>query len=230
MPPRVCLMSVPYTALDHETWYLEAEFLPAENPGHKLAIICHPHPLFGGEMHNNVVDAIFSGLSDEYNMVRFNFSGVGGSDGGHENGQGEIGQVKAVVEYTCGELVQEQSCEAWNRIHVIGYSFGAAMALPAALAMNNISSCTAIAFPFEMFSKHATESIALQAKSKASLLFLTGDADDFTPITSFNKWMTKFSGSVQSIIQGADHFFVGHERRLVAEIKKFLNSFHQDRS
>nr|MDO8085995.1 alpha/beta fold hydrolase [Candidatus Sigynarchaeum springense] len=222
MPLRATLMAIPYTALNGERWFMEAEFLPAERRGEELAIICHPHPLFGGEMHNNVVDGLFRGLSSEYATVRFNFSGVGGSDGAHEKGDGEVGQVKAVVDHMCGEFVREKSCGAWNKVHVIGYSFGAAMALPAALASEQVSSCTSISFPFEMFSKHAVESAALQAKKKAPLLFLTGDADDFTPIKTFKQWVAKFPGSVQCIIQGADHFFGGHERRLVDESRKFL--------
>jgi alpha/beta superfamily hydrolase len=104
------------------------------------------------------------------------------------------------------------------------------MAVPAALAMDKVSSCVAISFPFEMFPKRATDSIALHAKKLAPLLFLTGDVDNFTPIRVFNQWVAKFPGSVQSIIPGADHFFGGHERWVVAETRKFLNGLHQDRS
>ncbi len=222
MSPRASLMAVPYLSRNGESWFLEAEFLPAKSSSAELAIICHPHPLYGGEMHNNVVEALYRGLSDELCTARFNFSGVGGSDGGYENGDGEVGQVKAVVEYMCGEFVQEQTCGAWSRVHVIGYSFGAAMAVPAALATEKVSSCAAISFPFEMFSKLATDSIALHAKKRAPLLFLTGDADDFTPLRSFKQWVAKFPGSVQGVIQGADHFFGGFERQLVAETQRFI--------
>ena len=230
MSPRASLMSVPYTSLEGESWFLEAEFLPSEGCSKELVVICHPHPLYGGEMHNNVVDALYHGLSDERCTARFNFSGVGGSDGGYENGDGEVGQVKAIIDYMCGEFVQEQSCSAWNKIHVIGYSFGAAMAVPAALAMDKVSSCTAIAFPFDMFSKNAADSILLQAKRRMPMLFLTGDRDDFTPVRSFKQWVGKFGGVVQTIIPGVDHFFGGHERQLVAETRKFLNVLNQDRS
>ncbi len=230
MPPRAALLSVPYRSIGGDDWFLEAEFLPAKGRSLDLVIICHPHPLYGGEMHNYVVDALYSGLSDEYCTARFNFSGVGGSDGGYENEVGEMGQVKAVIDFLCGDFVQEQAFGPWNKIHVVGYSFGAAMALPAALAMDKVSSCVAISFPFEMFSKRATESIALHAKKLAPLLFLTGDADNFTPIRVFNQWVAKFPGSVQNIIPGADHFFGGHERWVVVETRKFLNGFHQDRS
>jgi uncharacterized protein len=229
MSPRASLMSVPYTSLGGEGWFLEAEFLPAEGRSQDLVVICHPHPLYGGEMRNNVVEALYRGLSNVYCTARFNFSGVGGSDGGYENGEGEVGQVKAVVDYLCGEFVQEQACGAWNEIHVVGYSFGAAMAVPAALASEKASSCTAIAFPFDMFSKNTADSITLQAKRRMPMLFLTGDADDFTPVRSFKQWVGKFGGAAQKILPGSDHFFGGHERQIVAEIRKFLNGLHQDR-
>jgi alpha/beta superfamily hydrolase len=230
MPPRAALLSVPYRSLGGDEWFLEAEFIPAEGCSQDLAIICHPHPSYGGEMHNNVVDALYRGLSDEFCTARFNFSGVGGSDGGYENGDGEVGQVKAVIDYMCGEFVQEQSCGAWSRVHMIGYSFGAAMAVPAALATDKVCSCTAIAFPFEVFSKNAAGSISLQSKRRMPMLFLTGDADDFTPVRSFKQWAGKFGGASQCVLAGADHFFGGHERDVVVETRKFLNGLHQDRS
>jgi alpha/beta superfamily hydrolase len=230
MSPRAALLSVPYTSLSGAEWFLEAEFLPAARCRKDLVIICHPHPLYGGEMHNNVVDVLYHGLSDEYCTARFNFSGVGGSDGGYEKGVGEVTQVMAVVNYLCKEFVQEQACGSWSRVHLIGYSFGAAMAVAAALDLEMVVSCTAIAFPFDMFSKIAADSISLQKKKQIPMLFLTGDADDFTPIRSFKQWIDKFNGTVHGIIAGTDHFFGGHEQQLLAETRKFLNGLQLNRS
>jgi alpha/beta superfamily hydrolase len=228
MSPRAALLSVPYTSLSGAEWFLEAEFLPAARCSKDLVIICHPHPLFGGEMRNNVVDALYQGLSDEMNVARFNFSGVGGSDGGHEKGDGEVTQVMAVVKYFCTEFVQEQACGSWSRVHLIGYSFGAAMAVAAALGLEIVVSCTAIAFPFEMFSKQAAGSALLQTNRKMMMLFFMGDADDFTPGPVFKRWVAKFSGAMSGIIAGTDHFFNGHEASLVAETRKFLNQENQE--
>ncbi|NMC05475.1 MAG: hypothetical protein GYA24_09695 [Candidatus Lokiarchaeota archaeon] len=221
-PPRASLLSIPYTSLGGNEWYLQAEFLPAKHCSQDLVVICHPHPMYGGQMYNNVVEALFRGLSDEYCTARFNFSGVGGSDGGFENGEGEIGQVKAVIEYLCQDFVQDQACGAWSRVHVAGYSFGAAMALPAALSMEKVTSCTAIALPFGMFSKQVADAVAMQSRRRIPLLFLTGDSDDFTPVPRFTKWVAKFGGAAQVVFAGADHFFSGYEQQLAKETRKFL--------
>ncbi|MBN2153294.1 MAG: hypothetical protein JW839_17710 [Candidatus Lokiarchaeota archaeon] len=228
MSPRASLLSVPYRSTGGDEWFLEAEFLPSASGSSDLAIICHPHPLYGGEMHNNVVNALYLGLSGDCCTARFNFSGVGGSDGGYENGDGEVGQVKAVVGHLCGEFAREQGCRAWRRLHLVGYSFGAAMATPVALAMDEVSTCTAVAFPFELFPRHASDAAASFARRRRPTMFLMGDADDFTPTRAFHRWVDKFPGSVRSIIPGADHFLGGHERRIVAETRSFLNGTHLD--
>nr|MDO8114142.1 dienelactone hydrolase family protein [Candidatus Sigynarchaeota archaeon] len=230
MSPRAAVMSIPYKALSGDDWFLEAEFIPGEDCCDELAIICHPHPLFGGEMHNYVVDTLYTGLSAARCTTRFNFSSVGGSDGVHEGGTGEVGQVSAVINYMAGAFTSECCAgKPWTAIHVIGYSFGAAMALPAALS-SSASTCTCIAFPFEMFAEQAKDSLAKFRQRSIPLFFVMGEMDNFTPLRVFKQWVSKFDSAKQTIIAGADHFFDGYERQIVAETQKFLNAVKPDPS
>jgi uncharacterized protein len=230
MPPRAALLSIPYTPRDSEEWCLEAEFMPGEECSSELVIICHPHPVFGGEMHNNVVNALFHGLSDTRCTTRFNFSGVGGSDGVHENGIGEINQVKAVLGYMEHEFAKEKCDGNWSAIHLIGYSFGAAMALGAAWSSPIIASCTTIALPFEMFEQQATSCVDAYKDRSIPLLFMIGSNDDYTPLPVFDAWTARFASSSQCVLPGADHFFAGYEKNLISEIKEYLGGLIQNGS
>ncbi|HME52791.1 MAG TPA: hypothetical protein VKM55_11280 [Candidatus Lokiarchaeia archaeon] len=228
MPPRAALLSIPYNPQYGEEWCLEAEFMPAEECSSELVIICHPHPVFGGEMHNNVVNALFHGLSDTRCTARFNFSGVGGSDGIHENGIGEINQVKSVLAYMENEFARERCDGNWTMIHLVGYSFGAAMALGAAWSSPLVVSCTTIALPFEMFAQQSTSCVDAYKDKPIPLLFLIGSHDDYTPLPVFNEWTGRFASSSQYILPGADHFFSGFEKILISEIKQYLDGLIQD--
>lgn len=233
IPPRAALLSIPYVTRNGEEWYLEAEFMPAEEfteCSTELVIICHPHPVFGGEMYNNVVNVLYHGLSDTRCTARFNFSGVGGSDGVHENGIGEINQVKAVVDYMTRDFVQTRCEQSWTVIHLVGYSFGAAMALGAAWSSPIVASCTTISLPFEMFKQQSMNCVEAYNDHQIPIFFMIGSHDDYTPLNVFDEWTTRFANSSQHIIPGADHFFVGYEKNLVSEIKQYLGGLIQDQS
>ncbi len=84
----------------------------------KGAVITHPHPLYGGDMHNNIVAAITRAYRQKgYTTLRFNFRGVGNSQGKHDNGIGEQEDVRAAISYLAGLGI--------GRIDLAGYSFGA---------------------------------------------------------------------------------------------------------
>jgi len=92
------------------------------------AVLCHPHPLYGGEMRNNVVSALAEALQRAgVATLRFNFRGVGQSGGEHGGGEAEIEDVKAAVTYLL-------SRQAVKTVAVAGYSFGAIVGLRAGVA------------------------------------------------------------------------------------------------
>src|SRR5271155_4919422 len=93
------------------------------NPGAnaRAAVVCHPHPLYGGSMYNNVVDAVLEALwALNFATLRFNFRGVGGSEGEHAGGQGEVSDAIAAM-----NLILSREGVARDGAVMAGYSFGA---------------------------------------------------------------------------------------------------------
>ncbi|MHA1684667.1 MAG: alpha/beta hydrolase [Promethearchaeota archaeon] len=226
-------LSIPYhPASSNKEWHLEGECLISNNPApcSDLAIICHPHPQFGGTMNNNVVTALFHGLKQHASTIRFNFSGVGNSTGIHEGGAGEVKQVETVIEYMTGQFLMEQDIvREWRGIHVIGYSFGAAVAAPAAIKSRMTTSFTSISLPFAMFPGLATKAIEYQKTTHLPIYFLTGDKDDFTDTDTFNQWITKFAGPIQrDTLPNIDHFYANHETTVLEKVKGFLSAIQQN--
>ncbi|MEM1885714.1 MAG: hypothetical protein QXZ24_08960, partial [Candidatus Jordarchaeales archaeon] len=123
-------MHVERVRIPSGTITLEGEIgKPEKFNGKIAAVICHPHPLFGGTMHNNVVSALFYTLPENGIVaLRFNFRGVDGSQGEYENGIGEKEDVNSAINY----LIKELSPRL-KEVAVIGYSFGAWVGLSAAV-------------------------------------------------------------------------------------------------
>src|SRR5438093_13365536 len=100
--------------------------LPERTPAPGI-VVCHPHPMYGGDMHNNVVDAVCqTAAADGIVALRFNFRGAGGSEGSYDYGVGEQDDVGAALAYL-RELPEVDGA----RVALAGYSFGAAIALQA---------------------------------------------------------------------------------------------------
>ncbi len=217
---------IPYRSSIGTCWALECEFTPARSTD-SLVVLLHPHPLFGGNMHNNVIDCIFNACKEGgFCAMRFNFSGVGASEGTHESGTGEMAQVTSVIDFMSNEFRQRQGYQGtWKAIHVVGYSFGASVGMPPALSHPGVKSFTGIANPFEMFTDISETGVALQERFMKPIMFLTGDRDDFTPVSRFKAWKARFKGPVTAeIVPRADHFFGGSERALYARLEQFLYS------
>ncbi|NIV39279.1 MAG: alpha/beta hydrolase, partial [Anaerolineae bacterium] len=104
------------------------------------AVICHPHPLGGGSMHNGVVEAIARGLASRgVTALRFNFRGVGASEGVHDNGRGERDDIAGAQNW----LLAQPAVDA-RRVSLVGYSFGACVALARAYFDPTVSAFAAV--------------------------------------------------------------------------------------
>lgn len=207
-------ISIPYNDSD-ENIVLEGILSVPDGPGpYPAVVICHPHPRFGGNMHNNVVSAITSSLSQK-NIVtfRFNFRGVGQSSGHHSNGVGEACDTQAVLCHV-SNLTEVDS----NRIGLAGYSFGAGIAADIANDVA-VSAIALIAMPGA-----ADRDSALSLYSEPILL-ITGDRDDVCPPSV----MTELSSSLGSrletqIVTGADHFWLGYEKEVGGKVSDFFET------
>jgi alpha/beta superfamily hydrolase len=161
-----------------------------------LAVVCHPHPLFQGTMHNKVVFATaeaFFGFGCE--VLRFNFRGAGLSEGVHDSGKGEVEDTLAAVRF----LKQRHSrlpC------HIAGFSFGAWIAMEAANRDERLASLTAVAPTFKQ-----SESDFL-AKLTIPKLFLQGTADDICQPEGLRSRYPSFAAPKAVVwVEGAGHFF-----------------------
>ncbi len=173
----------------------------------KAAIVCHPHPLMGGSMHNNVVAATVQAFAGEnYATLRFNFRGVGASSGVYDEGKGESCDIIYVANY-----LHERE---FDEIFFAGYSFGA-------WAGAKVISETDQIFYYVIFISppvnHFNFDFA-KLKNKVNLI-ICGDADNFCDIAEITEKSEKIDAKLE-IIKGADHFYWGKE----AEIEKIISS------
>lgn len=175
------------------------------------AVLCHPHPLYGGEMHNNIVSALADALQQAgVATLRFNFRGVGRSGGEHGGGEAEVEDVKAAVTYLL-------SRQAVPTVAVAGYSFGSMVGLRAGAADQRVHKLIGVALPLGF----GDPSFLLTA-GKPTLL-ISGDRDNYSPIPDLQSLFAKLpEPKVLVTVTGADHFFWGQEGEVARAAVKFL--------
>ena len=166
------------------------------------AVLCHPHPLYGGTMHDGVLNAMHNGFfASGCSTLRFNFRGVGNSIGDHDQGEGEIDDVRAAVAF-----LQSQGA---SRIVLAGYSFGAVMCLKVHDSLSP-EAMVLVAPPVQMLGN-------FDAPTVSSLVIL-GSEDEIVEVSTT---ANVFVNSSVEILQGSDHFFMGAhdeiERLVVAK-------------
>jgi alpha/beta superfamily hydrolase len=178
-------------------------------------IFCHPHPQYGGDMHNLVISTAADAASQEgFSTLRFNFRGVGRSGGSYSEGVGEREDVKAAIDYLFSALGHSDS-----PLTLLGYSFGAWAALPVGIQDNRIKGMVAIAPPLGLYDFGFLEG------SKKIKLLIAGDQDFFCPRALLESWFEKLEEPKSlTIIEGADHFFFAHHRALVQPLKEFFKT------
>ncbi len=174
-------------------------------------VVCHPHPLYGGIMDNNVVIAVCQALAQEsIASLRFNFRGVGGSQGKHDNGVGERKDITAAL----AMLAFEEAVDG-DRIGLCGYSFGAGVALEVAARAEQVQ---ALALISPLLSHPSP--IETYARPK---LLLWGDQDLALPTADLDRFTTALPEPKQfEVISGADHFWWGHEHEVASRVAAFF--------
>ena len=170
------------------------------------AVLCHPHPLYGGEMHNNIITALAETFQQAGIMtLRFNFRGVGQSEGTHGHGEAEVEDVRAAVTALLGSHVVPT-------VVVAGYSFGAMVGLRAGAHDARVHTLIGVALPLAR-----REASFLLTAHKPTLL-ISGDQDDISPVAALQELAAGLPEPKKLVtIPGADHFFWGQER-IVAHI------------
>ncbi|HXX71116.1 MAG TPA: alpha/beta fold hydrolase [Candidatus Acidoferrum sp.] len=164
-----------------------------------VAIVCHPHPLFGGTMHNKVVYQAARALHRRGAAVlRFNFRGAGESQGEHDQGIGEQEDVRAALDY----LAREYSGKP---IVLAGFSFGSWVGLRVGCEDDRVSRLIALGLPVN---HHDASYLRRCGKPK---LFIQGGNDPFGSRENLEALFASVPEPKQLVfIEGADHFFLGH--------------------
>ncbi|MBM4329163.1 MAG: hypothetical protein FJ118_18610 [Deltaproteobacteria bacterium] len=180
------------------------------------ALICHPHPLYGGNMHNNVTRALSDSLVERGLVVlRFNFRGVGKSQGRHGDGLEEIQDVKAGMDFLL-QVVDPDS----PRIVLAGYSFGCWVGFRAASEDPRPTHLIGISPPLDAY-----DFTFLRKETRPKLL-VAGDRDFICPVTQFTALVDEIPEPKKGItIEGDDHFHIGREKYLVGAADAFLDEF-----
>jgi alpha/beta superfamily hydrolase len=183
--------------------------LPASSPLPAVAV-CHPHPLYGGDMHNPVVVALCRAAAVRgIGALRFNFRGVGGSQGSFGDGVGERADAVAALAH----LRQLPQVDA-GRVGIAGYSFGAAAALLA--ADESLRAVVAVSTP--TIARGLSEISIL-----CPALLVVGEQDEVAPPSRLASLGQAVGAQAElAVVPGADHFWWGAEDRLAELVADFL--------
>ncbi len=188
---------------------LQIEGLLENLPGDKGVVVTHPHPLYGGAMHNNVVEAIVEAYRKKgYSTLRFNFRGVGGSQGTHDNGIGEQEDIGAAIGYL-SELGK-------SHIDLAGYSFGAWVI---ALGLKTFARANRVVM---VSPPHNFIDFSFLKDSPKIMLVIVGSNDEIAGPQAIEEMVPTWNtGAAFRMIHGSDHFYRGK----TDELKSILNEF-----
>lgn len=179
-------------------------------------ILCHPHPQYGGEMRNRVIAVALGAVRQEgFATLRFNFRGVGGSEGSYGEGIGEKEDVRAAIEYLDSKLNPSS-----GPILVFGYSFGAWVGMPVAMEEERVKGMVAVSPPLGMFD------FDFLKECEKEKLIIGGDVDVFCPFSLLKQWFEQLKEPKSlAVIQGANHFYSSHANLVAPPLQDFLKKF-----
>jgi len=179
------------------------------------ALVCHPHPLFGGTMHNKVVYQATKSL-DELGLavLRFNFRGAGSSEGKHDRGQGERDDVHAALDYLAKEF-------PGTPLLLAGFSFGCWVGLRAGCEDTRVTELIGIGAPVN------DSDFSYLFECEKPKLFVQGSEDQFGSIDKLEVLVASLPGTNQvRTVQSADHFFTGKLDQLGLAIADWFAGRH----
>ena len=194
---------------------LEA-LLNAGTPGAThAALVCHPHPLFGGTLHNKVVFHAMKALNSfGFPVLRFNFRGTGLSEGEHDYGTGEMDDVRVALDWIEREYTLP--------IIFAGFSFGAAIGLRTACPDARVQALIGLGIPVAPIDDRNYDFTFLQSCAKPKL-FLSGTRDQFGPKAKLQEVVSSLPEPRKLVlIEAADHFFEGRLREMREAIEVWV--------
>ena len=213
-------MSEPTTSiksffLDGPAGKLEALLNVGVKNATHAALVCHPHPLYGGTLHNKVVFHTMKALHGfGFPVLRFNFRGTGLSQGEHDHGNGELDDVRTALDW----LENEYSCP----LIFAGFSFGAAVGLRVACHDPGVQALIGLGTPVAPIDERRYDYEFLANCSKPKL-FVSGSRDQFGPRAQLQQMFESVAEAKKLVfIEAGDHFFEGRLRELRDAIEHWV--------
>lgn len=190
---------------------LEAVTTCPASPACAVAVICHPHPLHGGTMHNKVVHTLARSFGElGLATVRFNFRGIGSSAGAYGRGAGEAEDALAVLKWVQAHRPQDQ-------IWLAGFSFGAYIALRVA-AEFPVAQLVLVAPPV-----HLHDELGAPRVPRVPMLVLQGEQDEVVSAEAVKDWLNSLSPRpAMRLFPGVGHYFHGRLNDLRAAVEELL--------
>lgn len=195
---------------------LEALLNQGADTATHAALVCHPHPMFGGTMHNKVVFHAMKALNGfGFPVLRFNFRGAGLSQGEHDEGRGEIEDVRTGLHWLRDQF--------YLPIIFAGFSFGAAVGLRAACPDRDVAAIIGLGTPVAPVDERRYDFTFLESCTRPKL-FVSGARDQFGPRSGLEKLVASLPEPKRLvIIEGADHFFAGRLAELRRAIEEWVS-------
>ena len=213
------LSSIRSLFLDGPAGRLEALLNTGAEHATHAALVCHPHPLYGGTLHNKVVFHAMKALNNfGYPVLRFNFRGTGLSQGEHDHGIGEVDDVRTALNWVDREF----------HLPMIfaGFSFGAAVGLRVACADARVRAVIGLGLPVDAIDDRVYDFEFLRDCVKPKL-FVSGDRDQFGPRAKLQRLVEALPEPKKFVVvEGADHFFEGRLRELREAIEAWIKERH----
>lgn len=197
---------------------IEARYQRAKSSKAPIALVMHPHPKFGGTMNHKVVYHLFHAFARSgFSVLRFNFRGVGRSQGAFDNGAGELADAAAALDWM--QSFHASASQCW----VIGFSFGAWISMQLLMRRPEIDSFVSVAPPANIYDFN------FLAPCPSSGLILQGVDDEIVPEEDVSKLADKLIGQRGPGIQyrtllGAGHFFEGKLEEMTGTVEKYVDS------
>ena len=185
---------------------------PAGEP-RGVGLVCHPHPLGGGTMHNKVVFRAAAGLVDAgLTTLRFNFRGVGASSGEHNEIEGGREDVADVLDYIEHEYADQD-------LTLAGFSFGSRTALEVGFDDDRVARLISIGTPVDKYGDYE-----FLSQTRKPILFIHGDRDEFGSLESLKKLLDEVSKNTETelvVFENCGHFFDEHLNELRDAVKEW---------
>ncbi len=196
---------------------IEGRYHHSRLPNAPIVLLLHPHPQYGGTMNNKVVYALYqSFVKRGFSALRFNFRGVGRSQGRFDNGLGELSDAASALDWMQAQNPNAGDC--W----IAGFSFGAWIGMQLMMRRPEISGFISVAPPASM------QDFSFLAPCPASGMIVHGDKDEVIPLAAVTKLAQKLSSQKNikidfRVVEGSDHFFQNYLDALVSHVDDYLN-------